>query len=84
MATQIPQPGENGIEVGGSTGITPNTLFSGTQQERRHQLVHCNAANAATKNMTKDAHLKIVRKTESSKHKKQHAIGCKYIHIRSL
>jgi len=84
MATQTPQPGENGIEAGGSTGITPKTSLSGTQQECRHQLVHRNAANAATKNMTEDTHLKIVRKTGSSKNKKQHVIGCKYIHIISL
>jgi len=81
MATQTPQPGENGMEPGGSTGITPNTSLSGTQQERRHQLVHRNAANAATNNMTKDTHLKIVRNTGSSKNKKQLAIGCEYIHI---
>jgi len=58
MATPTPQQGENSTEPGGSTGIAPNTSLSGTQQERRHQLVHRNAANAATKNMTQDAHLK--------------------------
>jgi len=31
--------------------------------------------------MTQDAHLKIVRKTESSKNKKQHAVRCEHIHI---
>jgi hypothetical protein len=31
--------------------------------------------------MTQDAHLKIVRKTGSSKNKKQNAVGCEYIHI---
>ena len=31
--------------------------------------------------MTQDAHLKKVRKTGSSKNKKQHAIGCESIHI---
>jgi len=31
--------------------------------------------------MTQDAHLKIVRKTGSSKNKKQLAVGCEYIHI---
>jgi hypothetical protein len=48
---------------------------------RRHKLVHRVAANAATKHMTHDAHLKIVRKTGSSKNNKQHAVGCGYIHI---
>ena len=56
--------------------------LSGTQQERRHQLVHHNAANAATKDMTQDADLKIIRKTRSSKKKKQDAIGCQYIYIK--
>jgi len=28
-----------------------------------------------------DAHLKIIRKTGSRKNKKQHAVGCEYIHI---
>jgi len=84
MPTQTPQPGENGTEAGGSMSITPNTSLSGTQQERRHQLVHRNSANMATKNMTEDAHLKIIRKTGSCKNKKHHAIGCKYIHIISL
>jgi hypothetical protein len=83
MATQIPQQSENGIEAGGSTGITPNTSLSGQLQVRRHQLVHRRAANVATKNMTEDAHLTIVRKTGNSKNKEQHAIGCKYIDIMS-
>jgi hypothetical protein len=53
----------------------------GTQQERRHKLVHRDAANAAAKHMTQDAHLKIIIKTGSSKNKKQHAVGCESIHI---
>jgi len=43
--------------------------------------VHRDAANVATKQMTQDAHLKIVRKTGSSKNKMQPAVGCEYIHI---
>jgi len=50
-----------------------------TQQECRQQLVHHNAAKAATKNMTQDAHLKIVRKTGSSKNMKQHATGFNHL-----
>jgi hypothetical protein len=46
------------------------------QQERRNKLVHCDAANAATKQMTQDAHLKLVRMTGGSKHKMQYAVGC--------
>jgi len=39
--------------------------------------------NAATNHMTQDAHLKIVRKTGSSRNKKQHVVGCEYIHIKA-
>jgi hypothetical protein len=38
------------------------------------------AANAATKNMTQDVHLKIVHMTGSSTNKKQHEVGCECIH----
>jgi len=62
-------------------GATNDTELLGTQQECRHKLVQRDAANVATKHMTQDAHLKIVRKTGSSKHKKQHAVGCKNILI---
>jgi hypothetical protein len=62
-------------------GATSNTELLGTQQEHRHKLVHRDAANAATKQMTQDAHLKIVRKTGSRKIKKQHAVECEYVHI---
>jgi len=62
-------------------GATSNTELLGTQQERRHRLVHRDAANVATKHLTQDAHLKIVRKTGSSKIMEQHAVGCKYILI---
>jgi len=84
MTTQTPQPGENGTAAGRATGITPKSSLSGTQLERRLQLVLCNVANAVTKNLTNDAHLKIVCKTGSSKNTKQHAIGCKNIHNISL
>ena len=47
----------------------------------RHQLVHREDANAATNDMTQDAHLKIVRTTRSSNNKIQHAIGWAYICI---
>jgi len=81
MDTQPPPAGENGSNTGGLAGATSNMELLGTQQERRHKLVHRDAANLATKHMSKDAHLEIVRKTGSSKHIKQHAVGCKYILI---
>jgi hypothetical protein len=56
----------------------------GTQQERRHKLVHRDAADAATKHRTQDAHRKIVRKTGCRRNKKQHAVRCEYIHIDAI
>jgi hypothetical protein len=62
-------------------GAASNTEILGAQQKRRHKLVDGDNANAATKHMTQDAHLKIVHMTGSGKRKKQHAGGCEYIHI---
>jgi hypothetical protein len=81
MDTQPPPAGESGSHSGSMAGATSNTELLGTQQERRPKLVHHDAAIVATKHMTQDAHLKIVRETGSSKNKKQHAGGCKYILI---
>jgi len=81
MDTQPPPAGESGSNTGRWAGATSNTELLGTQQECRHKLVHRDAANVATKHMTQDAQLKIVRKTGSSKNKKQHAVGCRYILI---
>jgi len=81
MDTQPPPAGESGSNTSRLAGATSNTDILGTQQERRHKLVHCDAANAATKHMTQDAHLKIVRKTGSSENKKQHAVACEYIYM---
>jgi len=52
MDTQPPLPGESGSNTGRLAGATTNTDILGTQQERRHKLVHRDAANAATKHMT--------------------------------
>jgi len=81
MYTQPPPPGESGSNTGRLAGTTSNREILGTQQEHRHKWVHHDAANAATKHMTQDAHLKIVRMTGSSKNMKQHAAECEYIHI---
>jgi hypothetical protein len=81
MDTQPPPPDESGSNTGRLAGATSNTEILGEQQEHRHQLGHRDAANAATKHMTQDAHVKIVCKTGSSKNKKQHAVGCVSIHI---
>jgi len=81
MDIQPPPPGKSGSNIGRLVGAKSNKEILGTQQERRHKLVHSDAAHAATKHMTQDAHLKIIRKTGSSKNKKQYAVGCEYIHI---
>jgi hypothetical protein len=80
MDTQPPQQGPSGSKSSRLPGTSSNTAVIGTQQERRHQLVHRDAANAATKNMTQDAHLNSVRETESSTNKKQQVFGGEYIH----
>jgi len=81
METQALQPGASRSKSSRLAADTLNTSLIGTQQERRHQLAHCDAADAATRNMTQNVHLKIVRKTGSSKYKQQHAVRCKYMHI---
>jgi len=81
MDTQPPPPGESGSNTGRLAGATSNTDLLGTQQECRHKLVYRDDANAATKHMTHDAHLKIIRKTGSRNNKTQHAVGCENIHI---
>jgi hypothetical protein len=81
MDTQPLPPGESGSNTGRLAGATSNTEIVGTQKERRHKLVNHDAANVATKHRTQDAHLKIVRKTRSSKNKIQHTFGCEYILI---
>jgi hypothetical protein len=58
---------------------TSHTSLCGTLQEHRHQLVDRDTANAAPKNMTEDAHFKILRKNGSSTNCKQHAVQCEYI-----
>jgi hypothetical protein len=84
MDTQPPLPAESGTNTGRLVVATFNTRILGTQPERRHKLVHHDATNAATKRMTQDAKLKIVRKTGSRKNKKQHAVGCECIHIEPI
>jgi len=74
-------PGAIVAESSRMTAASSNAPLGETQQQRRHQLVHRDAAIVATENMTQDAHLNKVHKTRSSKNKKQHAIRCESIHI---
>jgi hypothetical protein len=71
MGTQPSLPVKSGLNTGRLAGATSNTEILGTQQVRRDKLVHYDATDAATKHMTKDAHLEFVRKTGNSKNKKQ-------------
>jgi len=80
MDTQTPQPGCDGYEASRSTYASFNTSLLGTQQERRHQLIHRDAAKEPTNDITQYVHFKIVRKTGSRKNQKQHTIGSEYIH----
>jgi hypothetical protein len=62
-------------------GAWSNIPLAQTLKQRRHQVVHHNAAIAANNDMAQDAHLKKVRKTGCSNHKQQHAIRCEQLHI---
>jgi len=81
MAPEIVQPGAIEAESSRITGASNNPPPCETQHQHRHQLVHRDAATSASKNMTQDAHLKIVRKTRCNNNKKQHVIGCESIHM---
>ena len=81
MAPEILQPGVIEAESSRTTGASNNVPPCETQPQRRHQLVHHDAAIVATEYMTLDAHLEILCKTGSNKNKKHHAIGCESIHI---
>jgi len=76
MGTQPHQRSESGSESSQLMGASSNTSLIGTQAECRQLLVHCNAANAATRNTTQDAHSTIIDKAGSRKNKKNHAVGC--------
>jgi len=62
-------------------GASFNTSLTGTQHQRRHLLVHHDAANAAIENTTQIAHYAIVCRTGDSKNIQQNAIGREYICI---
>jgi len=81
MAPEILHPGVIEAEWSRTTGASHNAPPGETQQQRRQQLLHRDAVIVATKNMTLDAHSKIVCITGSNKNKYQHAIGCESIHI---
>jgi hypothetical protein len=75
------EPRSSGLNTSRLAGATSNIEIHATQQECRHKLVYHNTANGATKPMTQDAYLTIIRKPGSSKHIKQCEVRCEYIHI---
>jgi len=82
MAPGSLQQGAIGAKSNRMTGTLTNVPPGERQQQRRHQLVQHGTAIVATKNMTQDAHLPILRETRSSRNEKQHAIGCESIHVK--
>jgi len=81
MAPQSPQPGVIDSKLGRTMGATSNAPLAEIQQQRRHRLVHRDAAIAASKNVVQDAYFKIVRETGCSNNRDQHAIGNEHLHI---
>jgi len=70
MAPQTPQPGVIESDSSQTTGTSSNAPLAETQQQRRHQLVHRDAAIGATKDMAQNARLRNVRQTERSNARK--------------
>jgi len=81
MAPQQPQPSGSRSESSQSPGTLSNVPPAETKQQRIHQVVHRNTANAASANITWDSQLQIILKTRSRRHKKQHEIEWEYIRI---
>ena len=59
MDTQPAQPGLSGSKSSQLAGTSSNTSLISTHQERRHQLVHGDTANAANINLTQNAYFKM-------------------------
>jgi hypothetical protein len=76
MAPQTPEPGVIQSKSSRTTGASSNAPLAETQLQRRHQLVHRDAAIAATRNMAQHVHVKTVRKTGRTNNRQEHAIGC--------
>jgi len=81
MDKQPPAPGESRSNTGRLVGATSNKDIVATQQGCRHKLIHHDATTAATKDMTQDAHWKIVHKTGCGRLKQPHPVGPNNIQI---
>jgi len=80
MDPQPLQPGPSRSKSSRLLGPSSNMALIGAQQERKQQLVHHDAANAATNNMSQHGHLTIICKNGSSTNRKQYAVACEFIH----
>jgi hypothetical protein len=76
MVQQTPQTGVIQSESSRMAVASSNAPLAEAQLQSRHQLVHRDAAIAATKHMAQDARSKKVRKTKRSSNRQQHAIRC--------
>jgi hypothetical protein len=76
MAPQICQSGVIQSQLSRTMGASSNPPLAESQLQCRHQLVHRDAAIAATKNMAHDLHLNKVRKTGLNNNRQQYAFRC--------
>jgi len=76
IAPHTPQPVVIEFKSSRTTSASLNAPLAETQQQCRNQWVQRDAAIAATKNITHDAHLKNKRETGRCNNMQQHAIGC--------
>jgi hypothetical protein len=74
MAPPTRQSGVIQSELSRTAGASSNAPLAEIQLQRRHQLVHHDAAIAATENMAQEEHLKKVYQTERSNNMQQRAI----------
>ena len=58
MAPQTPQPSVIQFQSSHTTAASSNAPLAETQQQRRHQFVHCDTAIPATEIMAQDPHFK--------------------------
>jgi len=81
MAPETIQPDAIGAESSRTTCTWTHTPPGVTQQQRRHLLVHRDAAIVGTETMFQNAHYQTGCKAGSRKNTNQHATGYESIHI---
>jgi len=80
ITPEMHQQGESGSKLSHTASAVFHEPPAVTQQKCGHQSVHSDSANTVTENMNQNPTLTIDVWTESSTNKKQHGIGCEYIH----